>query len=85
MLYSTRRAVEYLGIGAPTLRRYAKLLGISPRKCYGVRGRYYLFPELVAIMRLRSPRQEDYRARVLDRLDVMRRKGLDKVREIDEM
>jgi len=39
----------------------------------------------VAIMRLRSPRQEDYRARVLDRLDVMRRKGLDKVREIDDV
>jgi hypothetical protein len=83
MLYSTQRACEYLGISQDTLRRYAKILGIRGRKCYGVRGRYYLYPELIMILRLRAPRPEDYRARVLDRYEVMRRKGLDKVGEDD--
>ena len=85
MLYSTERAAEYTGISPNTLRRYAKILGIVGRKCYGVRGRYYLYPELVAIMRMRAPRPEDYRARVLDRYEVMRRKGLDKIHEMDEV
>lgn len=86
MLYSTARAAEFLGISPNTIRRYARVLGIRPRKCYGVRGRYYMYPELVVIMRMRAPRNEDYRARVLDRYDVMRRKGLDKMpEEIDDV
>ena len=86
LLYSTRRATEYLGISAFTLRRYCKILGIRPRKLYRMRGRYYLYPDLIRILRLHAPEVGNYRARVMDRYEVMREKGLDKdIGESDEV
>lgn len=67
MLYSTKQALEFMGISIHTLKRYRELLGIRPRKMYGVRGRYYFFHELVEIMNLRAPEDRLYKPRVLDR------------------
>jgi hypothetical protein len=73
MVFSTKQVLEYTGLSAHTFKRYRELLGIMPRKMYGVRGRFYFFHEIVAVMELRMPQDGLYRARVLDRYDAMRR------------
>jgi len=73
MVFSTKQVLEYTGLSAHTFKRYRELLGIAPRKMYGVRGRFYFFHEIVAVMELRMPQDGLYRARVLDRYEAMRR------------
>jgi ACT domain-containing protein len=75
MVFSTQEAIEYMGIGRDTFYRYRDLLGIIPRKMYGVRGRFYLIHEIIEMMELRLPNVKQYRAHVLDRLAVRKQKG----------
>lgn len=74
MVFSTAQALEYTGISHHTFIRYRDLLGIVPRKMYGVRGRFYLIHELIEIMNMRVPDVKSYRAHVLDRLAVHKQK-----------
>jgi hypothetical protein len=74
MVFSTAQALEYTGLSYHTFRRYRDLLEILPRKMYGVRGRYYLLHELIEILNMRVPDVKSYRAHVLDRLAVQKRK-----------
>lgn len=74
MVFSTQEAIDYMGIGRGTFFKYRDLLGIIPRKMYGVRGRFYFIQEIVQMMELRLPDIKSYRAHVLDRLAVQRTK-----------
>ena len=78
MVFSTAQAAAYMGISPNTLRRYARVIGIEPRRMYRVRGRFYLFHEMVQMMQLRVPKASLFRQKVLDRYDAMRKAGLDR-------
>jgi hypothetical protein len=79
MVYNTQQAAEYMNITPDTLRVYRKILGIEPRKAYGKRGRYYLYPDLLKMMALRYPPNSLYQPRLLDRYESLRKSGeLDK-------
>lgn len=73
MVFSTAQALEYMGISYATFKRHRDLLGILPRKMYGVRGRFYLIHELIEIMNMRVPDIKSYRAHVLDRYEALRK------------
>ena len=73
MVFSTAQACEYMGIHPHTFRRYRDLLGIHPRRMYGVRGKFYLIDEMVQMMNIRVPDERLYRKRVLDRYEAMRK------------
>lgn len=75
MVFSTQEAIDYMGVGRGTFFKYRDLLGIIPRKMYGVRGRFYLIHEIIEMMELRLPNVKQYRAHVLDRLEVLKQKG----------
>lgn len=70
--YTTREALEWLGISRPTLRKYTALLNIAARRKYGSKENFYTAIDLERIADLAAPPRELYRKRLDERLAALK-------------
>jgi len=69
LAYSQKEVCEHLVISEPSLRKYRKLLGISPRRRSGSRKYYYLYYEVLKIADLAYPHVDKYTRSPEDRVE----------------